>query len=225
MKLDYDRAKKQSYWTVHEAAVYLSIDEDLIRRALSANDLKYLDNSVTARMNEHLRPSEVIAWAIEVGFPVNDEFRSHKDDSPLSQKIPLNPLRQNCPANAPCIGFYCENVTSWADVEMKIVNDYMMEIHAGGQVYNKEYCEIGLSGRGRGPSLKWSLLKELANNNGMLQTGSLSHDERHNLKKRISQIRDYLKKIFPNIKEDPFDPCSKVNGYRTRFKLYSKESQ
>lgn len=118
--------------------------------------------------------------------------------------------------------FSCDSVTAWDQVELKIVNDYTVEITAGGQRYNKEYAEIGLSGRGKGPSMKWELLKTLAQKNGMLQTDCLLVDGRKDLKKRISQLRKDLKNIFPNINDDPFEPWQVVNGYRTRFKLFSK---
>ena len=117
--------------------------------------------------------------------------------------------------------FSCADITSWSQVTLVIVNDYMVEITANGQTHNKEYSEIGLSGRGKGPSLKWELLRTLAQHNGILQLIDPKPEKRDDLKKRVSQLRKDLKRIF-NINDDPFEPWAKVKGYKTKFTLYQK---
>ncbi len=209
--------------TSDEGKTFLEI-QTLLARAVVARSFE-LDAGVYQIPNHsgdfiinRIKPKVLLKWAHDdIGLEIAEPFLYM-----LEPKEEADKQINSCPVNASKIDFSCDNVTTWDQVELKIVNDYMVEIKARGQTYNKEYGEIGLSGRGKGPSKKWALLNTLANGNGMLRTDTLSPDERYDLKKRISQLRNYLKKIFPNIKEDPFEPWSTVNGYRTRFKIFSK---
>lgn len=195
------------------------------------NELFFNTFPVARPHTELVIPSMFIKWAISSGFSVPEEFQDLAEEtvqmglSIVKPELKVNESEQagldHKPIPEPKTGFSCDNVTSWDQVSLKIVNDNMVQITSGGKIYNKEYGEIGLSGRGKGPSIKWEMLKFLALGNGILRTDNLPHGKRDNLKKQISQLRKVLKSMFPNIEGDPFNPWSDGKIYRTRFELYS----
>lgn len=248
---DYKRWKERELWMMHEGVLLIkriapfqflkrlpSLDAlwdraDIIREyntKVTAKSLRiiirYLKGDIASGKitpaqpdTEWVCPSDFIRWAISREFPIPEELQSLSEGNPdTSGEHPNSPSMSR---ESGC--FTCEDVSSWDQVSLKMVHDNYVEITVMDKVIdNLEYSQIGLSGRGKGPSLKWLLLKELAKGNGMLQTDNLERKRRDDLKKRISQLRKDLKKIFPNIMDDPFEPWVTVNGYRTRFKLYSK---
>lgn len=65
----------------------------------------------------------------------------------------------------------------------------------------------------------WDFFEQLAMTNGEIKTGKESFKKKQAMSKRKQELVTILKKFFPSVAGDPFEPCEDVNGYKIKIHL------
>jgi hypothetical protein len=115
--------------------------------------------------------------------------------------------------------------TVWKDIRI-IVSERELRIAARGKVRQYTFGEAGFEERRRknSPNRLWRLLKLFAMYGGVLPFRTVKEKERANLKQYVSDLRDRVEELIPNVEGDMivYDPREKA--YNTRFGISSEES-
>jgi hypothetical protein len=118
----------------------------------------------------------------------------------------------------------------WEDVRILFLNDFEIELRIAKKPYGKkDFKDMGFVGRNpEEPGKLWKgTLILLAKTKGELSRrdyGVLNDQERVNLRKNISLLREKLKRVF-DTEDDPFHPSKYRNNiYRTKIQISYRES-
>ena len=111
----------------------------------------------------------------------------------------------------------------WKDVEITFIDYYKITISVKGMLFEGDSIDLGFS-KNRPSSILWNILFVMAANNGLLNDQAIrklqfedKKLETEALKKRISRIREILKKTIP-IQSDPIQ-YKKKTGWYANFKI------
>jgi hypothetical protein len=108
--------------------------------------------------------------------------------------------------------------TSWEEVDILFLSDERVQIWIAGKPETRNYDEMGFADQRNGtPSKSWSVLRILAQNQGMIPVTGRSGKEWAAIEKQIERTRKLLQKFF-GISGDPL-PLEKHVGYRLRCKV------
>lgn len=98
------------------------------------------------------------------------------------------------------------DVKNWGQVTLTIQNDTIFEVKYPGGFNNLSKEDAGFT------PYEWELLRILAKEYGEIKPSDID-----DLKMKVSRLRSALKRLFPNIKDDPI-PYQKP-GYKTAFTI------
>lgn len=109
--------------------------------------------------------------------------------------------------------------TTWEQVAIA-VDDHHLTVRAGGVVRRVGFVEAGFEdGRRAGvPDARWALLRMIAQQGGVLDTGDAIRTKRGAMKQAVSALRSRLRALL-GVAGDPFYPNRKTAAYRTRFTI------
>jgi hypothetical protein len=98
------------------------------------------------------------------------------------------------------------DVKNWGRVTLTIQNDTIFEVKYPGGFNNLSKEDAGFT------PYEWELLRILAKEYGKIKPSNID-----DLKMKVSRLRSALRRLFPNIKDDPI-PYQKP-GYKTAFTI------
>lgn len=114
------------------------------------------------------------------------------------------------------------NVT-WSNVQMKLRGNYDITVKIGEEEYQTNCEKMSFQDRRKPGIIKmkkcWDFFEQLAMTNGEIKTGKESFKKKQAMSKRKQELVTILKKFFPSVAGDPFEPCEDVNGYKIKIHL------
>ena len=113
---------------------------------------------------------------------------------------------------------------SWSDVRL-ILTENGLRVEVKGKPKDYTFQEAGFEERRKGgvPDRLWVLLRAFAIHGGVLPFKAVEPKRRTNLKQYVSDLRDRLTALLPNIDGDPISYQKDECAYRTAFKVRSEE--
>lgn len=112
--------------------------------------------------------------------------------------------------------------TKWPEVRLQL-SEHRIRISARGKTKELSFQEAGFEERRRMgvPDRLWILLTVLAARSGFLQghDATLDDKSRVNLKQYMSDLRERIQSLVPNIDGDPIPHVKEEQGYRAAFTI------
>jgi hypothetical protein len=148
---------------------------------------------------------------------------SYRDLVIVQQRLrEMNSLLNRGIANRRLLSLPIPPSTTWADVSIRFLSDFRIQITALKWSEPLNFAEAGFEdARNEVPNLAWKVLRDLAIKSGELQRPTGPGAERKRLvrlEKSVEAIRKRFKQLF-GIDDDPFFPYREVKCYRTKFKI------
>jgi hypothetical protein len=110
------------------------------------------------------------------------------------------------------------DVMDWPDIQISFLSDFRVQIRSGHQTEAFNYAELGFEDNRHGkPKRAWTLLRQLAESDGMIRDGKQVQMAWPKVEKGVQEIRQFLRQYF-GISSDPL-PFAEGNGYRARFQI------
>ena len=123
---------------------------------------------------------------------------------------------------------------TWSQVMIEFVSDRLVKIVAGSVVDHKDFADMGFRNSRKSkvheepePDKLWEFFRAFASQEGCISWRDeldVPRDERHKVKKQVSDLRKRLRAYFPRIPADPFEPYRSLQAYKTRFILRLADS-
>jgi len=110
---------------------------------------------------------------------------------------------------------------NWSQVTIELVSDDSVRVKVPGMNSKRfNYTDLGMrdSRKGDLPNQLWLMIKNLAENNGVLPTDEMTYHRRGKIEKTIQRLRSHLRSFF-GIEGMPINRYSKKHGYVTQFKI------
>jgi len=103
----------------------------------------------------------------------------------------------------------------WRDVRIRFVDGHIVSIQVLGKRGVRNYTQMGMASRKNSePTVQWKLLRDLADERGVLTWQSRHADRK--LKKRKQLLAEKLRAFF-GLEGDPFELTANRKGWRARF--------
>ena len=114
--------------------------------------------------------------------------------------------------------FHLPEGTCWEDVEIRFLSDHRIHVRSRKTEQHLNYAEAGLEdGRNHNPKRAWELLREFAEQGGVISQ-ALPDQDLSRQQKKVQELRKALRQLL-NISEDPITFDRRERSYRTRFKV------
>ncbi|MBT5759081.1 MAG: tetratricopeptide repeat protein [Candidatus Marinimicrobia bacterium] len=110
---------------------------------------------------------------------------------------------------------------NWSQVTIELVSDDSILVKAPDfKTKRFNYTDLGMRDDRRGdmPNQLWLMIKNLAENNGVLPTDEMTYHRRGKIEKTIQRLRTHFKTLF-GIGGMPINRFSKKHGYVTQFNI------
>lgn len=111
----------------------------------------------------------------------------------------------------------------WSDIHIKLQENFDVLINIGGEKHKTNCEKMGFQDKRKPGIVKmkkcWEFFEQLAMANCEIKTGKVSSEKKKELSKRKQELVTILKKFFPSISGDPFEPCENVGGYKIKIHL------
>jgi hypothetical protein len=122
------------------------------------------------------------------------------------------------------IPFRTKSGTTWQHIVIEFVTDEEVRITDGIATEYRTFAEMGFCDRRSGqPNKLWVFLQGIAEDDGILNWKSLNGHSGMNpglVRRRLSDVGKILAVLFPGIKDKPFKPYFRKDGYQTNFTLH-----
>jgi hypothetical protein len=104
----------------------------------------------------------------------------------------------------------------WNEIAISVVDPQTVRIDLpAGRSHRRTHVDLGMAhAQNREPTRVWDLLVAFCEGHGALQTSRFGSVE--GTKKLVSRLRVALREAF-GLREDPFHPYRRGEGWRTRF--------
>jgi hypothetical protein len=114
-------------------------------------------------------------------------------------------------------------VTNWEHIEISFLSDERVQIRSGQHTETCNYAEFGFSdGRNERPRQAWTVLRVMAESNGIVRNAQKTGGDWPRVEKRIQEIRKLLQEYF-GLSGDPL-PFAEGAGYRAKFQIVRSRS-